>query len=529
MSAAPAEAVPSPAAGITQALAHYQEGRFADAETRCTAILAAEPEHFDALHLLGLVRHRQKRNAEALQLVGAVLKRAPRSAEVSSNYGLIVAALGYHDEALGYFDHALACDAADLYARKNRAASLKQLSRHAQALAAYEAVLEVKSDDIDALNECGGLQARLGHAAAAVDCYDRALALAPSVAELHINKGMALSGLNRFDEALQSFAAAAAIAPDRAEAHHKASLIRLRLGDFKNGWRDYEWRWRTARPPQSRQVAAPLWRGDTSLKGKTIFLLSEQGLGDTIQFLRYAPLVAARGATVLLDVPPELKTMAARLSGVAAVFAHGEPAPSADYQCPLLSLPLAFQTEPSTIPSDVPYIRAGEPELAKWRARLPNTGRPLVGLCWAGSATHLNDHNRSIALERFAALLAVPGVDFVSVQKDVSAGEAARLASLGVAQLGRDFADFADTAGALALLDLLISVDTSVAHLAGALAKPVALLLPFSPDWRWMQERTDSPWYPTFRLFRQSRSGDWDSPLDRLRGELQDAAATPKR
>jgi tetratricopeptide (TPR) repeat protein len=411
---------------------------------------------------------------------------------------------------------------------RNRAGALKGLARHEQALSAYEAVLAVKPGDLDAWNECGGLHVRLGRPAAAIACYDRAIALAPRVAELHINKGTALVALNRFAEALESFAAAAAIAPERAEAHYNAGLVRLRLGDFRRGWRDYEWRWRKATAPVTRRdFAAPLWLGEQPIKGKTILLLAEQGFGDTIQFVRYAPLLAALGARVIVDVPAQLKAVAATVPGVALVLGQGEPAPSVDFYCPLLSLPLAFQTELATVPANIPYLRPHQERLAAWRQRLPANGRLRVGLCWAGNSTHLNDRNRSIPLERFATLLSVPNLDFVSVQKDVSEAEAAILREHGVIELGREFGDFADTAAVVAALDLFIAVDTAVAHLAGAMGKAVALLLPFSPDFRWLFERTDSPWYPTMRLFRQAAIGDWDGPLDRLRQELAVVACRP--
>ncbi len=513
------------APNITQAFAHYQQGRLADAETICNAILAAEPEQFDALHLLGLLRHAQKRNAEALQLVGAVLKRAPRSAEVLSNYGLVLAALSRHEEALACFDEAVRHSGDYLNALRNRAAALKSLARDEEALVAFEAILATKGDDIDALNECGGLHMQLGQPDAAVACYDRALAAAPRVVELHVNKGSALATVNRFAEALQSFTAAMTIDRQCADAHHRASLIRLRSGDFKRGWRDYEWRWRTQRTVKRREVAAPLWLGDQPIQGKTILLLAEQGFGDTIHFARYAPLLAALGATVILDVPSPLKEIAASVPGVSWVLGDGERAPPIDFYCPLMSLPLAFQTETATIPANIPYIRPSAERLAKWRARLPRNGRLRIGLCWAGSATHLNDHNRSIALERLAGILSLPNLDFISVQKDVSEPQAAFLQSYSVAQLGQSFENFADTAAALAELDLLVSVDTSVAHLAGAMGKAVALLLPLPAEWRWLLDRSDSPWYPSMRLFRQIAIGDWDGPLEQLYRELSAVAA----
>ena len=516
---AAAEPVLGAEPSIAEAFAHFQEGRFTDAETICNAILTAAPEDFDSLHLLGLLRHRQGRNAEALRLVASVLRRAPRSAEVLSNYGLILTALKRHEEALACFEDALASDADYLLALKNRATSLKSLGRHDEALAAFAAVHAARPDDIDVLNECGGLLVRLGYFDAALACYDRALTLAPQVAELHVNRGSALAAANQFTDAFESFNAAIAIDPQCAEAHHRASLIRLRFGDFKNGWRDYEWRWRTQWTPQVRRVNAPLWRGEP-IEGKTILLLAEQGYGDTIQFIRYVPLVAALGAKVILDVPPPLQEIALSIDGVAAVLRADAPTPRVDCQCPLMSLPLAFATELVTIPASVPYIQPSPELVAEWHDRVPQTGHPRIGLCWAGSSAHLNNHNRSIALSRFADILSLPHLRFISVQSEVDAEAQAILHRHGVVELGQDFESFSDTAAVLAELDLLISVDTAVAHLAGAIGKPVALLLPYPAEWRWLTDRSDSPWYPSMRLFRQTSAGDWDGPLARLHKEL---------
>jgi hypothetical protein len=401
------------------------------------------------------------------------------------------------------------------------AEELKRLKRYDEALVAYEAVLAQDGDDLGALNECGGLYARLGRPEAAIACYDRALARAPRAVELHINKGTALVALNRHDAALAAFAAATAIDPDRAEAHYNASLVRLRLGDFAAGWPAYEWRWRKAEwATMRRNFAAPLWLGAQPIAGKTLLLHAEQGLGDTIQFVRYAPLLAGCGATVVVECQPALKELLRHSAGIAQVVARGEALPAFDLHCPLLSLPLACGTQLQTVPANVPYLRPQPERLATWRVRMPDTGRLRVGICWAGSSAHRNDRNRSIPLERLDETLSVPGIDFVNLQKDVSATDAAMLSRHGVVQLGQHFADFADTAAVMTMLDLVISVDTSVAHLAGAMAKATALLLPFSPDFRWMLDRADSPWYPTMRLYRQTAIGDWNGPLGRLTAEL---------
>jgi hypothetical protein len=300
--------------------------------------------------------------------------------------------------------------------------------------------------------------------------------------------------------------------------------VKLCLGDFREGWKQYEYRWKKkefATPANG----LPRWRGDQELHGKTILLIAEQGFGDVIQFVRYAPLVAARGAKVLVGVHSSLTDLVATVPGISQVLGEDEPLPDVDLYCPLLSLPLAFGTELTTIPAKVPYIRPYEERVAKWRNRLPQNGRLRVGVCWSGTDRHSNNRHRSLTLDRFTTILSVPGVDFVSLQREIEQSETAILRDYAVTELGHEFEDFADTAAVASMLDLVISVDTSVAHLAGAMAKAVAVLIPFSPDFRWLLDRTDSPWYPTMRLFRQTAIGDWSDPLDRLRKELSGVAA----
>ncbi len=298
------------------------------------------------------------------------------------------------------------------------------------------------------------------------------------------------------------------------------------LGDFRDGWKQYEYRWKKKHFVSERpSYPQPMWRGEKDLHGKTIFLRAEQGLGDTIHFVRYVPLIAALGARVLLGVQPPLKAIAPTVPGVAQVFSDGDALPDFDLYCPLLSLPLAFETELATIPANIPYIRPYQERLAKWRGRMPDSGRLRVGICWAGTSMHLNDRNRSMPLERLGPLFSVPGLDFVSVQKEVSEAQAAILREHGVVQLGQEFTDFADTAAVVAMLDLLITVDTSVAHLAGAMGKAVAMLVPFSPDFRWLLDRTDSPWYPTHAAVPAAGDRRLERADRELRQELADVAA----
>jgi tetratricopeptide (TPR) repeat protein len=560
--APPSEGRPQPGdtSDLQQAVILHRAGRLAEAEQFYAAILAADPRHFDALHLLGLLRHQQGHSLDALRVIAAALNTNPKSVDALSNYGIVLAALNHHDaalesfdkalalardhvhvlnnrgltlaalgrraEALASWDEALAIDPNHVEALHNLGNTLQELRRHDDALAAYARALAIRPDHVGILNDCGGSLAALGRLEAAVNCYDRALAVNPNLTEVHINRGNTLADLHRFPEALASYAEAAASRPDCAEASWSESVVRLRLGQLGKGWRGYEWRWRkTDWVQRRRDFAAPLWLGEEPLAGRTILLHGEQGLGDTLQFVRYAPLVAGWGGKVVLEVQPPLKQLLATVAGITRIVSRGETLPAFDLHCPLMSLPLAFGTELHTIPADIPYIRIPQDRLAKWRRRLAQKTVRRIGIVWAGSELHINDHNRSIALERFASVLSIPGVEFVNLQKEARAEQAAVLRAGNVLQIGDELRDFADTAAVVSLLDLIISVDTSVAHLAGALGRPVWVLLPFSPDFRWLLERDDSPWYPTARLFRQPRVGDWDSVLERVRRALTPMSA----
>jgi tetratricopeptide (TPR) repeat protein len=547
---------------IQQGIALHRQGRLGEAERVYTAILAADPHRSDALHLLGLANYQQRRLPEALRLMAAALKANPHSPDIYSNLGLTLDACKQHQEALASFERALALKPDHVQALNNRGLTLAALGRTAEALASwdtalavdpdhaealhsrgnalynlkrldaaladYERLLVLQPNNLDVLNNRGGALAELGRLDEALESYDRASAVDPRVPEVLINEAHVCADRHDFDKALACYAAAAALPTLRPEAKFGASLVRLRLGQFAQGWRDYEWRWQQRSwAPQRRDFTAPLWLGQetpgqVSLAARTILLHAEQGFGDTLQFVRYAKRVAGRGATVLLEVQAPLKPLLAGGEGIAQIFARGEPLPSFDLHCPLMSLPLAFGTRLDTVPADIPYIRAPADRLAHWQARLGEPRSLRVGIVWAGSAVHKNNHNRSIAFDRLGSLLATPDVEFVSLQNELSAADATALGRrANVLALGSELRDFADTAAIVSLLDLVVSADTAVVHLAGALGRPVWVLLTFSPDFRWLLERADSPWYPTARLFRQPRFGDWASVLARVTEELE--------
>jgi len=541
---------------MQEAVALHQQGRLREAEKLYARVLKAAPDHVDALHLLGLIKAQGDRMGEAYRLMSAALKLNPQMPDVWINLANVLHSLEREAEALDCLDKALALRPADMNALENRGnalltlgraqealvcfnevltrnprhgtarlgrgGALASLGRADEALTDFDAALAVMPGHPGALYNRGNALFDLGRCANAITAYDGAIAAAPNDAPAWNNRGRALQALNRHAEAVASFDRAIAIRKDYADAHFNRALSLLTLSDLTRGFAEYEWRWQRSRVHDSRRsYGKPLWLGDYPLARKTILLTAEQGLGDTIQFARYAPLLAQSGARVVLEVQPELKTLLAGLDGVASCHARGDQLPAYDVHCPLGSLPLALKTEPTNIPAAIPYLRADEPHLIKWRERLASLPGKRVALAWAGNVSHANDRNRSIDLKLLEPLLALEGISFLSLQRELRGDNAEDLArQANVTPLGRELADMADTAALIALADLTISVDTSVVHVAGALGRPVWVMLAFAPDWRWTLNAESSPWYPQARLFRQPTLGDWPSVVAALRAEL---------
>jgi Tfp pilus assembly protein PilF len=510
-----------------QAHNSFQQGEFDKAERLCAGILAHRPDDFDALHLLGMLHFQRHRMVEALRFLARALKVNSSSADALSNLGLALHATGRYEEATSSYRHALDLAPDHPEILYNLANACLALDHFDDALWNYDRVLAIAPGHVGALVNRGNALLRLNQPVEAMASYDTALASLPGHPQVLTNRGHALRRLDRPVEALADFTAALVAAPEFAEAHFEAAMTQLSMGDFDAGWKAYEWRWKTgafARHPE--QPKAPLWLGKGPIAGKTILLHAEQGFGDTIQFIRYAPLLAGRGAKVICEVQPELQPLLSEnvMLGDIRVMAAGEPRPAFDLHCPMLSLPLAFGTQPGAIPAAVPYLAASAERQAYWRDRLP-PGRLRAGFVWSGQSSHKNDSNRSIALPRLSALFENPKIRCVSLQRDLRDADAEVLRDLpNLVHLGGELRDFADTAAVISLLDVVISVDTAVAHLAGALGKPVMILLPFAADFRWMRDRDDSPWYPGAKLLRQPPFGDWDSVIVRAAEELRHLA-----
>jgi tetratricopeptide (TPR) repeat protein len=486
--------------------------------------LAIQPAYAEALWDRGDVLLELKRFDEALVSYDRALAMAPDQAERLCNRGVALHELKRPQEALASYDRALALgqDAAELH--YNRGNALLALRQFEEALVSFERALARSPDYAWAHSNRGIALHRLTRLEEALASLERAVALRPDSATDHSNRAVALYHLKRFDEALASYQRALALQPDLPEAHYSEAHYHLLTGDLARGWEKLEWRWKVEPfKSERRGFAQPQWSGSQQLAGRTILLHTADGFGDTIQFARYAPLVAARGARVILEVLKPQQQLMHTLAGVTQVVARGEPLADFDLQCTLLSLPRAFGTRLATIPCETPYLRAAASLADGWNARLGPRNRPRVGIAWSGNPVHEEDRSRSIGLRSLLPLLAGVDATFVSLHREVRAADAAVLADRSdILHFGEQLKDYADTAALIANLDLIVSVDTSVVHLAGALAKPVWVLLPFIPDWRWLLDRDDSPWYPTARLFRQDATRAWDAVIPRVRGALHD-------
>jgi len=530
-------------------------GRASAAEELYRSVLAQNPDHSGALHRLSLLCLERDRFEEAARLLRRWIAREPDVSGAHNNLGIALNRLRRPAEAAAHFEKAIELEPDRAEAHYNLGRARQNLGRIAQARECYERAVALRGDYAEANNALAvllagddperalacfrrAIAARPAHADThnnmgillhglglyeeAVASYARALALKPDHADAHNNLGLSLRDLNRHEEAIACFEMAQAIRPDHVDAHVNEALARLALGDYATGWKKYAWRLLGENFSKGKKrPAQPLWLGHWDISGKTILLHGEQGLGDTIQFARFVAPVARLGGRVVLAVQRPLTALMAGLEGASVVCGQGDRLPPFDAFCPLPSLPLAFQTTPQTIPAEVPYLAAPPDRLAKWRPALDALPRPRVGLMWTRGASPQD--RRSLPLSLLLPLLELRDVQFVALQKELPDLEAALFASTRVPSfLGERLADLADTAAIIAMLDLVITIDTSIAHVAGALGKPMWVLLPFSADWRWMREASASPWYPTARLFRQAAPGDWQSVVGQVADALRE-------
>jgi tetratricopeptide (TPR) repeat protein len=497
-----------------------QSGKLEDAAELFAGLHALDAANPAVDRELGIVRAMQGDLAGALPLLERAVTAAPRDVLAHNVLSVCRFEAGAFEAALASADAAIALLPAFAPALNNRGNALLRLGRPAEALTALEAAAALTPDDAVVWLNLANVQRDLGRPEAALANLEKALALDPGLAAAHTNLANVLQDLGRREEALARYARALALDPASVDAHWNRSLLNLLIGNFEAGWREYEWRWRRDAPEtRPRAFAAPPWLGEAPLAGRSVLLHCEQGMGDCIQFIRFAPRVAALGGRVVVEAFAPLADLFRSVDGVDQVVTRGTALPATDLQCPLMSLPLALGAFAPPADQAFPYLKAPASRRAAWRERLGPASRPRVGLVASGSPIHRADHLRSLALERLLAA-APEGLELHLLQKEVSAAERAAGETRGVAVWADQLTDFADTAALCALMDLVVSVDTGVAHLAGALARPVRILVPFDPDWRWGVAGQASAWYPTARLLRQAVRGDWSAPLAALAAEL---------
>ena len=490
-------------------------------------LVELRPDSARAHYCLGVAQELLKRLEASKDSYRRAVALEPGSAEFHCALARAHYKSGDPQAAAEGFERALALD-------PNRYEIHNGLGLALTDLGQYEAATEILQKGCALQPESAELSASLGYLfeakgdlASSAEAYRRAIRLAPKLAGAHRELGLVLFALGELAEAEECFERVRALDPDSAEATFYLATIHLLEGHLALGWSEYESRWRTGAGLRTRRTfPQPQWKGEP-LEGARILIYAEQGLGDTLQFVRYVPLVAARGGQVILEVQPGLQRLLTGIEGGWQVLSRGQTLPDFTWQCPMLSLPLAFGTEMSTIPGQTPYLYADPALREVWKQRLE--GATLrIGLVWAGSPHHGFDRWRSIPLAQFAPLTNLEGTTFYSLQTGEAAEQAKQCeAPVRLVDLRDELQDFADTAAIVANLDLVITVDTAVAHLAGALGKPVWILLINAPDWRWFVEREDSPWYPTARLFRQSTHGNWQEVLARLERELRKLLVLP--
>ncbi len=459
---------------------------------------------------------------EAIAAYQMAIQLNPNGADTFMNLGDALKDRGRLDEAIDAFRAAVRLKPDVAKAHNQLGTALYGRRRLDEAIATYRTVVRLKPDHAAAHSNLGIALCDAGQLDEAIAECRTAIRLKSDLAEAHSNLGNALGDHGRLDEAISAYRDAIALKGDLAGAHWNLGTALLMKGDYAQGWPEYEWRWKVKELPSPRDVPQPLWDGG-DLAGRTILLRHEQGFGDTIQFLRYVPLVIQRGGKVIVECQQDLWRLLQSNAREWQVVAEGESLPAFDVHCPLGSLPLAFGTTLQDIPAEVPYLSADDAAAARWRDRLGgDSGALNVGLVWAGNPAFRGDRLRSPReLSLYSPLAAVKNVRFFSLQKGEAAKQAAHPpAGMNLTDWTSDFGDFADTAALIANLDLVISSDTAVAHLAGAMGKPVWVILPLSPDWRWMLDRSDNPWYPTMRLFRQTKVGQWTDVIEQVAGAL---------
>jgi tetratricopeptide (TPR) repeat protein len=543
------------------AVQHHRAGQFQQAETIYRQIIAQQPNHAAGHYMLAVMGHQFGRSADALPLIDKAISLNPGSPDYHMFRGIVLVGMQRYEDAVTAFRHVTILRPGDSQAYNNLANAQRAVGQLDDAVATYRKAIELEPEFPEAYSNLSTALKDSGRFDQAIDAAKTAIAQRPNYAGALCNLGVALKAKGQLDEAMDAYrqaiqhepnyadgyynignlhkergeldeAATAcekalSLRPDFPSARWNLSLVKL-MRDDPDAWEAYEARWLVSKSTMTRGYPQPLWDG-SDLSGRTILLHAEQGLGDTIQFIRYAPMVKEKGGTVVVLCQPELSRLLSGQLQIDRVVSDDASAAPFDVHCPLLSLPRVLKTTPGTIPGAVPYLSADSNLVEQWRQRISQQAPGLkVGLVWAGRPLNARDEQRSLELAALAPLAQVEGVEFYSLQKGEAGAQASSPpAGMRMTDWTAELGDFADTAALVSNLDLVISVDTSVAHLAGALANPVWTFMAFSPDWRWKLNRSDTPWYPTMRLFRQPKWGDWNSAIEQVAEALRQKMAQP--
>jgi hypothetical protein len=505
---------------LERAFALHQQERLEEAIALYAAFLEDHPEHFDALHLMGLATGQAGRVEEAEAFFRKAISIKSDFAQVYASYALLLHDHKRLDEARACYRKAIIINPDYAEAYCDGGVVLDELNEVQEAITSYSRATLLKPDYAMAFNNLGGAHKKINRLEEAITHYDDAISIDPQYALAYSNRGVALKGLKRIEDALSNQDKAMCLTPDYADAYWNKGLVKLLTGDFLAGWELYEWRKKTREPHGDRSFSKPLWLGKGSLSGKTILVHWEQGLGDSIQFCRYIACLNELAARVLFAPQKQLRGLMKNLDVACDIVDEADPSLEFDCHIPLLSAPLAFGADESNLPRRRPYLFAEPDRLARWRDRIGGHGL-RIGVCWQGSTGPV-DAGRSFPLSQFLALSDMPGVRLISLHKGDGETQLHDLpGGLTVETMGADFDAgpdaFLDTAALIMCCDLVITSDTAVAHLAGALGVETWVALKQVPDWRWMLDRQDSPWYPKMRLFRQQRDGDWNGVFERMR------------
>ena len=502
-------------------LALHREGKLEQAQQTYEQILAVSPSNFDALHFMGVIFYQLGNYPKSVEIIGKALAVDTKQAAAHINLGVALTGLGRIEEALLSFDRAIALKDGSAQAHLHRGNTLMDLQRFDEAVTSHTRAIEIKGDFAQAHLSLGSALKHLGRLEEAAQCFEKAIALKENYAQAFFNRGVVLHEQSRMDAAIASYESAINIVPDYAEAWLNKSLALLSLGEYRAAWPLYEWRWRKERRKLDPNVDMQRqWNGRESLQDKTILIFAEQGLGDSIQFCRFVPALSGLGARVLLQVPRSLLGLVASLQGVTEAIEEGAPVPPFDFHCALMSLPGAFQTDLCSIPLAQGYLSVSPGKYQYWQQRLGLKQAVRIGLVWNGAIGTQRDKDRSLPLGQLLTHLPSQ-FEYICLQKEIRDSDRGHLAASGIRYFGPEIADFTDTAALCELVDLVISVDTSVAHLAGALGRPTWVLLPYVADWRWLMGREDSPWYKSVRLIRQGVDVNWAEVLRTVFGNLR--------